>query len=518
MHGEWEYPEKARRSAALSGAGFPRVRSRERPHRESSPVHLVGSNSCSRKLIGSNNWRGRGGAVVTLLAFPQYLTGSIPGGGFPHMGIVPDDVAGRRVFSEISSSPLPPPLHFGAAPFSPRFTRIGSEDPDVISGMDPHILCEIVVCANTRISRHDGNTSRHARRCDETLGVRVSVVRIAPSLLDLGRRGFPRGSIPLLRTAQISSTLSGNWEYAYNNLRLERCYSPQNLDLILQSNQPHFLSPVSEQVSRKSKRICVCNTYIPEIQIQLCPNSPEVHTCAYLSPEVTSEVLSELQVKYASIQRARGYESARVLLFRLVSAPSVLLFVVSLKDEVDRSHWLRETRLRDPTSDCFSANTARINVAEVSLEQRRDARAGETGDPRENPLTDGIVRQDPHKRKFESDLVGNRPRIYTFDIIDPVFAELRQPRPVKSFRLAVVGDLLLHDGRVVAFLAVEEYTMCKQEDLTQGFRTAQFIASNLYYDLLRSKKYNPFTVTSDFPEPMLMFYFHDIPPPRANKA
>ncbi|KAJ8871771.1 hypothetical protein PR048_028111 [Dryococelus australis] len=35
--------------------------------------------------------------------------------------------------------------------------------------------------------RHDGNTARLARRGDEALGVRVSVARIAPSLLDLGR-------------------------------------------------------------------------------------------------------------------------------------------------------------------------------------------------------------------------------------------------------------------------------------------------------------------------------------------
>ncbi|KAJ8866772.1 hypothetical protein PR048_032633 [Dryococelus australis] len=39
-------------------------------------------------------------------------------------------------------------------------------------------------------------------------------------------------------------------------------------------------------------------------KLRLRPNSPEVHTCAYLSTEVTSQVLSELQVKYASIQLA----------------------------------------------------------------------------------------------------------------------------------------------------------------------------------------------------------------------
>ncbi|KAJ8867786.1 hypothetical protein PR048_031591 [Dryococelus australis] len=37
--------------------------------------------------------------------------------------------------------------------------------------------------------------------------------------------------------------------------------------------------------------------------LMLCPNSPEMHTCPYLSPEVTSQVLSELQVKYAIAAR-----------------------------------------------------------------------------------------------------------------------------------------------------------------------------------------------------------------------
>ncbi|KAJ8897447.1 hypothetical protein PR048_002793 [Dryococelus australis] len=50
--------------------------------------------------------------------------------GFSRMGIVPDD--GRQIFSGISCSP--PLLHSGAAPCSPRFTRIGSQDLDVKSG------------------------------------------------------------------------------------------------------------------------------------------------------------------------------------------------------------------------------------------------------------------------------------------------------------------------------------------------------------------------------------------------
>ncbi|KAJ8898521.1 hypothetical protein PR048_003881 [Dryococelus australis] len=51
----------------------------------------------------------------------------------PHMGIVADDAAGRWVFSDIS---LPPPhlhLHSGAAPSSPHFTLISSQELDVKS-------------------------------------------------------------------------------------------------------------------------------------------------------------------------------------------------------------------------------------------------------------------------------------------------------------------------------------------------------------------------------------------------
>ncbi|KAJ8875322.1 hypothetical protein PR048_023217 [Dryococelus australis] len=55
--------------------------------------------------------------------------------------------------------------------------------------------CAVLICLSelpispllNELQRHGGNTARLARRSDETLGVRVSVVRIAPSLLDLGR-------------------------------------------------------------------------------------------------------------------------------------------------------------------------------------------------------------------------------------------------------------------------------------------------------------------------------------------
>ncbi|KAJ8878283.1 hypothetical protein PR048_018860 [Dryococelus australis] len=50
---------------------------------------------------------------------------------FSHVGIVPDDAAGRWVFSGVH--PFPPPSHSGAVPCSPHFNFIGSQDLDVKS-------------------------------------------------------------------------------------------------------------------------------------------------------------------------------------------------------------------------------------------------------------------------------------------------------------------------------------------------------------------------------------------------
>ncbi|KAJ8888927.1 hypothetical protein PR048_008421 [Dryococelus australis] len=61
-----------------------------------------------------------------LLASKLSESGSIP--GFSHVGIVPDDATGRRVFSGISP---PPTFHSSTASYSPHFALIGSQNLDV---------------------------------------------------------------------------------------------------------------------------------------------------------------------------------------------------------------------------------------------------------------------------------------------------------------------------------------------------------------------------------------------------
>ncbi|KAJ8867660.1 hypothetical protein PR048_031463 [Dryococelus australis] len=53
------------------------------------------------------------------------------------------------------------------------------------------ILTSTTLICSQDLARHDGDTARLARKSDESLEVRVSVARIAPSLLDLGIKAPP---------------------------------------------------------------------------------------------------------------------------------------------------------------------------------------------------------------------------------------------------------------------------------------------------------------------------------------
>ncbi|KAJ8870798.1 hypothetical protein PR048_027097 [Dryococelus australis] len=142
---------------------------------------------------------------------------------FSQVGIVPDYAAVRRVFSRISR--FLPLLHSGATPFSPHFTFFGFRDlikgtnkseatgnvlrPFLWQFHDSRHLWKLIsavtelkldgrqLSSNLQERIHYSmknrynvtaeKTARLACRSDDELSVRVSVARIAPSLLDLGR-------------------------------------------------------------------------------------------------------------------------------------------------------------------------------------------------------------------------------------------------------------------------------------------------------------------------------------------
>ncbi|KAJ8874977.1 hypothetical protein PR048_022867 [Dryococelus australis] len=107
--------------------------------------------------------------------------------GFSHVRIVLDDAASRRVFSGISCFPrlLIPVLLHAYLYLPPSALKTSIFRAAQISSLFTHSL----FLQTRKFRRHDGNTARLARRSDEALEVRVSVARIAPSLLDRRRVG-----------------------------------------------------------------------------------------------------------------------------------------------------------------------------------------------------------------------------------------------------------------------------------------------------------------------------------------
>ncbi|KAJ8875956.1 hypothetical protein PR048_023864 [Dryococelus australis] len=139
-------------------------------------------------------------AVFPLLASHQGDPGSIPDRVTPDFRTrecLPDDAIGRWVSSGISRFPAP---SFRCCSIITSITLIGSEY--LVVDSRPNL-------STTFILRHGGNTARYARRSDEALELRVTVARIARSLLDnvLRRAAPPRWN---RGTARNTCESSGN--------------------------------------------------------------------------------------------------------------------------------------------------------------------------------------------------------------------------------------------------------------------------------------------------------------------
>ncbi|KAJ8893988.1 hypothetical protein PR048_006594 [Dryococelus australis] len=114
-----------------------------------------------------------------------------------------------------------------------------------------------------KVQRYNGNTARLARRSDEAPDVRVSVARIAPSLLDL-ERGVPTGSItllssdPLLRLDDLSVTsrrcLPANHRHRDRRQLAVTSDLPGGSVPFLQDTEPVFFRPDG---GREVWRVCV---------------------------------------------------------------------------------------------------------------------------------------------------------------------------------------------------------------------------------------------------------------------
>ncbi|KAJ8882811.1 hypothetical protein PR048_014625 [Dryococelus australis] len=154
--------------------------------------------------------RGSGGLVARLPTFHLGEPGCISAGvapGFSHVGIVPDDAAGRRISSgsSVSLSLSPQPLYFPTLLLTHLASPSSALKTSIIFWAFGVRVTRVKVNGQrswVSVQRYDGNTARLARRSDEALGgVLVSPVLLTRILtLDAG---FTRESVPLLTEHNI---------------------------------------------------------------------------------------------------------------------------------------------------------------------------------------------------------------------------------------------------------------------------------------------------------------------------
>ncbi|KAJ8893903.1 hypothetical protein PR048_006504 [Dryococelus australis] len=110
----------------------------------------------------------------------------------------------------------------------------------------------------------------------------------------------------------------------------------------------------------------------------------------------------------------------------------------------------------------------------VSMEQRRNASAGETGNPLGNPSTSGIVRHNSHLRKSGSDLTGDRTRLA---LVRCDMLTAQPPRPMHNALATKMASLA--SNSVGTPFANQRLVTYLPDDSSRGgpvdFKSAHFI-------------------------------------------
>ncbi|KAJ8867861.1 hypothetical protein PR048_031666 [Dryococelus australis] len=414
----------------------------------------------SEAVIGCS--RSCGGWAVRPLASHQGAPGSIPGRvtpGLLQVGIVPDDAAGRRVLSR--NSRFPHSYISDAAPFSPHFTLIGSQD--LIFKSRPKSLN-----STTKLC----NGSAPTTWSDYTPPPKANRVQ------------FPAGSLPAFRTWESRRTITAGRGFFS---RFCRFYPPLHSRAAPYSplhgfrgigdtgdNNTRDQRPVVP--TRKTLKTCVqCSAVTLSCVGEICnsegeanrrtlrqtkfnsrPGYPRMFVCGYragrchwsagflgflpfalpfhsgappYSPQSPSSALetSLLRVATLSSRTRRGLPAellwgARRVAYSLGHAVATTVpFVYDSTGNAFRHTLTTDSLDSNPEPVCRKAHCDlehgenamtpyhrfllrglenRRGCSEVDIGRRRDERAQETGDQRENPPTSGVVLHDSHVRKI----------------------------------------------------------------------------------------------------------------------
>ncbi|KAJ8876067.1 hypothetical protein PR048_023975 [Dryococelus australis] len=281
------------------------------------------------------------------------------------------------------------------------------------------------------VQRNDGNTARLARRSDEALGARASVACIAPSLLDLGRDTTERLSnkhhtiatlVYFENESECECGTVPNQAYAGNCERQRtavRCYVrkpiPSLRALPMLGTRPfvlreylhflehscHLVDSISlENTQKKDPTEERDKWEIRQAYSEpwIAPGFHRTHFNEEISPFLFS--LVRFQTHTRQLRPHNGVPGHKFLISR---SPRGIAVSAIIK------------RAGEPHCEQRDGNKPTLPKTKVSMEQRRNERPWETGDPRESPPTSGSENPDEDRTRLA--MVGgeqaNRPATVT---------------------------------------------------------------------------------------------------------
>ncbi|KAJ8897537.1 hypothetical protein PR048_002884 [Dryococelus australis] len=198
-----------------------------------------------------------------------------------------------------------------------------------------------------------------------------------------------RNRIRLERTSQKQSSDTHKTPYD----RVKRCRE-RKINIKASDNGPKRRSDVRPTLTNRGRRT---SKSVVIIALQAANSGTEDHFRSNSDKETTS--------------KNTAFRATEDLTDRDPSLPQIHYVTVC----TSRTYTLGVPSMVEPQlfghdqDDSSASNEQEENsLSGVSMEQRRNARVEETGNPRGNPPTRGIVRHYSHVRKFRSDAAGNR--------------------------------------------------------------------------------------------------------------
>ncbi|KAJ8873352.1 hypothetical protein PR048_026986 [Dryococelus australis] len=302
--------------------------------------------------------------AVRLLASRLGEPGSISGRvtpGFSQVGIVPEDAAGRRVFSGGGGGSFS-----FAFPANHNFTLVGSKDLVFIS--EAIILAIDCMYIEERRwsqvlhSQAPGDRNK-CRFCDRLPDVKDERSLLPLVLLSLKQRYSKREGHQSSRASEsrfrrirekqkpssIEPQLRGNMKYEAIGEHTSPPAQPSSVAILLQSSYYKFGLSLTTEFNLSAGEVDV--EILRTLPIRVTEASMEQRGNEMVGKREIPEKTRRPMASYGTIPTCENPEP---------NTPNGMIPVI---DEVDRSRWLRPTNLRVPTLNCFSTNTPSENGA-----------------------------------------------------------------------------------------------------------------------------------------------------------